>query len=285
MLGERPRARRPREHARQVEHAHAGQRALSLTKRHRRCVIDLLQFDHGLRCQQRTLWMREPLIGRAAGGRAQSLHGERIFELEGAAPSHGSGDLFSTGIGGQTEFGQDARTIGEASVQMNVAPVTTLEDRGNSRHAPLRRFAAGTFDAQQREAVQRSRRVPHVDGQALPLASTHAPDALSILAHERECRGSSFAHMERRREHRILACHLDIGLGGKFESGECRGSFDSAAFHVAYDNRRRHSGRGLPASAATTTGPAHDGSFEYLQPRSRISHPAPLAVRMPCTEN
>ena len=167
VLGERARARRAGEHAREVEHAHAGQRPVAIRERLGRGVADLLDLEHGLRCEQRPLWMCEPFVRCATCRRAQPLRRERVLELEGAAMPRGGGDFLGRCVRAQTEFGEDARRVVEAPVQVDVAPVAAFEDRRDGWHAPLRRRAVVAVDAQEREAVQRCGRMLDIDGDLL----------------------------------------------------------------------------------------------------------------------
>jgi hypothetical protein len=203
VFREGARAGRPREHACQVEYAHAVQGAVRLTERLGRRIPDLRHFHHGLRRQQRTLRMRQPLVVRPAYRVAQPLRRERVLELPCPPPHARRRDLLLRGVLPQPQLRQDPRRMGEAPVQVDEASVAALPDGGHL-HARAPRDRVHAWRPQVDVAAQRRCRVPHAHRQRLFPPAAHLPDAVRFLPDERERRSRPLAEMEGRLEDRVF---------------------------------------------------------------------------------
>ena len=238
VLGERARRHRRGDDARQVEHAHALQRAqrrLRMANRRvrlGRCVADALDLEQGQGRNGDGLRVRLPFVRRANEGGAQAGRSEPRLQVSGLALRHRSGHG-GAAVGATQHLQHALVVVREVGVELHPAVVGRLviaEDR--ARFIP-RRLA---IDRQVAIAAEHRQRAPHADLDGLWPAAARLPDLRGGERLRGNRRGGHRADLEGRRQGAF-------GLG-EAHAGQCFrlgfGQAPEVAHQLAGQCMRRH---------------------------------------------
>ena len=205
MGGERAAGDGPRDHARQIEHANAGERTVALGPRFWRGVADLLDLDQrqfgqrfGVR-RCRPFLMRAHHRDHAAIGIGRGL--ERF-----AVPLHQRGlDLVALRLAVQN-LADGVAVMPEIGVQPHEALVARLVDAGDRVPGRRRRLAV---DAQVTLAAAFDHGMAHVDRDVLRLPAAQFPDLRRGQSGRGDAGLRRGGDAKRRRQLRLLARQRD----------------------------------------------------------------------------
>ena len=207
VLGERAGAGRARQHARDVDHADAGKRAVAGRQRLGLALADPDDLHQRQAGDRDALRVARPLLVGAHHPARALVGDDRLFEIGGGPVQHGLGDGRAV-LRHAQHLQRDRPMVGEIAMKVAPAPVP---GRIEAHDAVARGRQRAVAELHVVAAAHRGTRMPQLDAHRLLRPAPHFPEMRRRQSRRRDRRRARLADMQRRAHHRIaraVECHL-----------------------------------------------------------------------------